>query len=165
MLLVWCARGHAGDSQHVRTCTPHERNPRIYLHKPCAGVSALLHEPRTADAALQGFTAGAPGDLLASGHTSAAAVDEAGDLWVATEVVSAPTLYCTGQARCSAARWPAFAATPRCLALLQWACHTVACAPRKWSCACCVCLVVVLCPSCNSAACGGGECGAARGFY
>jgi len=81
-------------------------------------VSALLHEPRTADIALQGFSASGPGDLLASGHTSAAAVDEAGDLWVATEVVGAPTLYCTGQARRLTARWPALAATPRCLALL-----------------------------------------------
>ncbi|KAK9839431.1 hypothetical protein WJX81_001722 [Elliptochloris bilobata] len=69
------------------------------------GAAALVHVPRMADTALQGLPAGgqpavaalAGKGLVASGHTSAATVDEQGAIWVATEVASVPTLFCSAQ--------------------------------------------------------------------
>lgn len=64
-----------------------------------------MHEPRITDTALQGFpsasasAAGAGAGLVANGHTSAAAVDEQGNIWLAGEVASVSTLFCGAQVR------------------------------------------------------------------
>lgn len=71
---------------------------RLHSRGP-AGAASLVHEPRAAISALQGLPAAGAGRLLASGHTSAAVVDEAGDVWVAGEVASVPSLYCANEVR------------------------------------------------------------------
>lgn len=78
----------------------------------CAGAAALVHEPRAAGSALQGIPGGAPagapagaagapraGGLLAAGHTTAAAVTEEGGIWIAGEVASVETLFCSSEVR------------------------------------------------------------------